>query len=136
MRRNLILNALSGRAPIIVVITLCAALAAYWADAPLWFPYGLAVTVACVALVLMAARDRRSQFNAEEESNSASWISSELAGHGSPSGTYVLGFFCLVTIMLTGFQGPYTIPAWAALALCVAWGIANARYPTGDGSEP
>jgi hypothetical protein len=64
-----------------------------------------------------------------------SWIAHELAGKGSPSGSYLLGFFALVAIMLTGFTGAYAMPAWAGLALAGAWGIANARYPTDGGSE-
>jgi len=122
----------------IVVVTLCAALVDYWAEAPLWMAYGLAILVGGLALVQMAARDRRSRFTPAEEPGSdggQSWIAHELAGKGSPSGSYLLGFFALVTIMLTDFTGAYALPAWAALALAAAWGIANARYPTGEGSE-
>jgi hypothetical protein len=139
MRRNLILHGLSRRTPVIVVLTLCAALLGYWTDAPEWLPYGLAAMVACVALILMAARDRRIQSRTEEEPGSnrrTSWISYELAGNGTPSGTYLLGFFSLVTIMLTGVEGAYAIAAWAALALCAAWGIANAHYPTDEEPGP
>ena len=43
------MDALSRRAPSIVIGTLCAALVAYWAEAPLWVPYGLAVVAFVVA---------------------------------------------------------------------------------------
>lgn len=138
MRRNLIFGELSRRTPAIVTITLFIALVGYWADAPLWLPYGLAIIVGSLALVLMAARDRRAQVKTEEElgsNSSASWIAHELAGKGSPSGSYLLAFFSLVTIMLTGFQGPYALPGWAGLALGAAWGITNARYPTDERPE-
>jgi hypothetical protein len=121
----------------IVIMTLCAALVADWAGAPLWLPYGLAIIVGSLALVVMASRDRRGPIRTDEgpDATGNSWIAHELAGKGSPPGFYVLGFFGLITIILTGFQGPYSMPAWAALALGVAWGIANARYPD-EKSEP
>jgi hypothetical protein len=138
MRGRVILDALSMRAPTIVVVTLCAALIGYWIDAPLWLPYGLATIVGGLALVQMATRDRRGRPAIAEEPDSStnkSWIAHELAGEGSASGSYLLGFFALVTIMLTGLRGAYAMPAWAALALAAAWGVANARYPADDGSE-
>ena len=57
MRGNVILNALSKRVPIIVVVTLCGALVVYSLDAPLWLPYGLALIVGGIAIVVMAARE-------------------------------------------------------------------------------
>ena len=120
----------------IVAVTLCAALAGYWAEAPLWLPRGLAIIVGSVALIVMAGRDRRRQTRTEEEPGSeGNWISQELAGKGSPPGFYVLEFFGLVTIVLTGVQGAYATPAWAAVALGLAWGVANARFSTDDASE-
>lgn len=138
MRDRTILVTLSRRTPAIVVGTLVASLLAYWVDAPLWLPYGLAVLVGSLAIVLMAVRDRGGQPSTDTESpptTNRSWIAHELAGKGSPSGSYLLGFFGLVTIMLTGLQGPYALPAWAALALVAAWSIANARYPSEEESE-
>jgi len=120
----------------IVVVTLCAALGGYWAEAPQWLPYGLAILIGGLALVQMAARDRRGRFAAVEEAGTnKSWIAHELAGNGSASGSYLLCFFALVTVMLTGIGGAYAMPAWAALALAAAWGIANARYPADEESE-
>lgn len=128
------LDALSGRAPTIVVVTLCAALVAYWAEVPVWLSYGVAIVVGCFAVVVMGARNRREQPAGieEEDASGSSWIAQELAGKGSPAGTYVLCFFAIVTIMLTGLTGAHALPAWAALALAAAWGVANARYPTGE----
>ena len=137
MRGRRILAALSRRAPAIVVVTLCAALVGYWADAPLWLPYSLATVVGCLAVIVLAARDRRLQLSAVDEAGSGterSWVAQELAGQGSPSGFYVLEFFALVTIMLTGFDGAYATPAWAAFALGAAWGVANARFSAGGGA--
>jgi hypothetical protein len=134
----MILDALSRRAPMILMATLCTALVGYWAEAPLWLPYSVAVVVGSLALVLLAARDRRGRFTVAEEPGSAankSWIAHELAGNGSASGSYLLGFFALVTIALTGLGGAYSMPAWAALALAAAWGIANARYPADEESD-
>jgi hypothetical protein len=136
MRRTGIVDALSKRAPNIVAITLCIALLAYWFGAPLVLPYGLALVVGCIAIVVMAARNRSGRFRAQVESSSAkndSWIAQELAGNGSPPGSYLLAFFAFVTIALTGFVGPYALPGWAGLALAAAWGVANAHYPSDEG---
>jgi hypothetical protein len=122
----------------IVIGTLSAALVGYWTDAPLWLPYGLAIIVGSLALVLIAARDRRQPLKTEDELDSSSdgnWIAQELSGKGSPPGFYVLEFFGLVTIVLTSFDGPYAMPAWAGLALGAAWGIANARFTTAEESD-
>lgn len=135
MRGSTTFDALSRRTPTIIVITLCAALIFYWADLPLFLPYVLAILACAVALVLMATRDRRARFIPEDEADPDSdrgWMAQELAGKGTPSGSYVLGFFTLVTIWLTGIQGAYAVPAWAALALTVAWGIANLRRQAGQ----
>lgn len=136
MRARTILDALSRRAPAIVVVTLCVALLGYWADAPLWLPYGLATVVGSLAVIVLAARNRRHQLGPEDEPGSdtdGNWIAQELSGKGSPPGFYVLQFFGLVTIMLTGFEGPYAVPAWAGLALGAAWGVANSRFSSGAG---
>jgi hypothetical protein len=128
------LDELSRRAPAIVAFTLAAALVADWLDAPPGLAKGLAVIVGCSALVLLAARGRR-QFSAKDDLGSdsdTSWIAYELAGKGTPPGFYVLGFFGIVTIVLTGVQSPYSLPAWSALGLDIAWGMANARYPVDD----
>ena len=135
MRGRTVWDALSRRAPAIVVVTLCAALVAYWADVPVWLPYGLATVVGSLAVVVLAARNRRRPLRAVDEAGSdtdGNWIAQELAGNGSPSGFYVLEFFALVAIMLTGFEGPYATPAWAAFALGAAWGIANARFSSSE----
>jgi hypothetical protein len=134
VRRGPILDELSRRAPAIVAFTLFAALLADWLKAPPELAKGLAVIVGCSALVLLAARRRR-PFNAKNDlgfDNDASWIAYELAGKGTPPGFYVLGFFGIVTIVLTGVQSPYSLPAWAAVGLDIAWGMANAHYPVDD----
>jgi hypothetical protein len=130
------LNRLSARVPTIVVVTLCAALVGYWANVPEGLPYGLAIVVGVLALMQMAARDRRARVapvGEPDDGEDESWLTQELAGKGSPAGSYLLGFFSLVTIVLTGFQGAYALPAWAALALSAAWGVANARFVSHDG---
>lgn len=123
---------LSKHAPTIVVISLCISLVTSWIGAPAWLPNGLAVIVAGLALLLFASRRPRHQFTTLEESDAhRSWIAYELAGQGTPAGHYLLGFFGIVTIVLTGFGSPYAMLAWAGFALGVVWGIVNARYPTG-----
>lgn len=138
MRGNTIFDALSSRSPTIIVVTLCAALAFYWAAVPELLPYTLAIAACALALVLMATRYRRLRLTSEDEADpdeSKSWIAQELAGKGTPAGSYVLAFFALVTIWLTGIQGAYAVPAWAALALTVAWAIANLRQQVDDEAE-
>jgi hypothetical protein len=135
MRGATVLKELSRRAPVIVILTLCTALLGYWTEAPLWLPRGLAITAGGLALILMATRNRRRTLSAETESDNAGWLTHELAGSGSPSGTYLLAFFAVVTIALTGFQGTYALPAWVVLALIAAWAMANAQYPSGDDPE-
>jgi hypothetical protein len=135
VRRSAILDGLSKRAPAIVVFTLSAALVGEWIGAPAWLPKGLAIVVGSLALLLMAARGRTRQLGTGEgpgfDSN-RSWLDYELSGQGTPSGFYSLGFFGVVTIVLTGMQSPYSLPAWAGLGLNIAWGFANARYPVDE----
>ena len=135
MRGAVVLEELSRRTPMVLAIGLSTALLSYWTETPLWLPYGLAVIFAGMALILMATRGRRRRLRKDKDSGEPDWLAHELAGNGSPSGTYVLGFFDLVTIALTGFQGAYALPGWAALALTAAWAISNAQYPPGDGPE-
>src|SRR5689334_4345267 len=123
MRRGDGFQRLSRRAPTIVIVSLCVALLAYWAEAPTWLPYGLAAALAGLAIILMAMRDRRT-FRSGTDGQDTGWFANELAGYGSPPGTYPLGFFAIVMLGLTGFAGPYALPAWAALALIAAWAIA------------
>jgi hypothetical protein len=132
------LDVLSKRAPRIVVLTLCAALVGAWTSVPVELTDGLAILVGSLALALAAARGRRNQFKTPEElgfTRFSDRIAYELAGKGSPPGFYLLGFFGLITIFLTGPQSPYSRPAWAAFFLGVAWGIANAHYPADEASE-
>ncbi len=133
------LNRLSRRAPEIVVATLCAALLGAWIGAPDWIANGLAVLVGCLALVVLATRRRRPQVRLVEEQESeetTSWLGYELAGKGTPLGTYLLAFFAFVTAMLTGFDTPFGKLAWAGFALAVAWSAANAHFPVERGPKP
>lgn len=120
-------NTVSRRVPAIVTGALGAALLAEWANAPVWLPYGLALILAALAVVVLARRERRALAS---EADEGSWLDQELAGNGSPPGTYPLAFFGVVTIALTGFEGAYALPGWASLALIAAWAAANARYPS------
>ncbi len=135
MQGAFVLEELSRRTPMVLAIGLFTALLSYWTEAPLWLPYGLAVIFFGLALVLMATRGRRRRVRKDKDSGEPDWLAHELAGNGSPSGTYVLGFFDVVTIALTGFHGAYAAPGWAGLALTAAWAIANAHYPSGDQPE-
>lgn len=138
MRIRSFLNVLSKRAPLIAVLALCASLVGAWTGAPVGLINGLAIIVASLAIVLLAARARRNQFTATEElgfTRLRDRIAHELAGQGSPPGFYLLGFFGIITIFLTGFQSPYSNLAWAGFFLGVVWGIATARYAADDMSE-
>ena len=138
MRVRAFLDKLSKRAPMLVASTLCAALLGAWTGAPDWLANGLAIIVGFLALALLAARGRQNEFRSAEElssSRSGDWIAYELAGKGSPPGSYVLAFFGILTIVLTGFQTPYAILAWAGFALGIVWGIVNARYPADEPSD-
>ena len=128
------IDALSRRAPSVVVFTLGATLLCAFVGAPAWLPTALAVVVALVALVLFAARGGGQARGRLDDSRS--WLAWELAGKGTPSGSYLLVFFAFVTIVLTGLNSPYSRPAWAGLALGIVWGIANREYPTDEESEP
>jgi len=132
------IDRLSRRAPSIVVFTLCAALLAAWINAPVLVPEGLAFVVGALAVLLFAARGGRGSFRTREEPDGApekTWIEYELAGKGTPPGYYILAFFGIVTIALTGFQSPYAMPAWAAFALGIVWGIANRSYPADEDAD-
>lgn len=129
------IDKLSKQAPSIEVCTLCAALLSAWIGAPEWLPIGLAIVVGSLALLLLAARGRRSDWPRDEEPGDEprkTWMEYELAGKGTPPGAYILAFFGLVTVVLTGFQSTYAMPAWAALGLGIAWGIANRSYPADE----
>ena len=121
-----------------MAFALGAALLGAWSGAPVWLANGLAIIVGFLALALLASRGRRNEFKSAEElgsTRSGDWIAYELAGKGSPPGFYVLGFFGILTIVLTGFQTSYAMLAWAAFFLGVVWGIVNARYPADETSE-
>ena len=122
------IDALSKRAPSIVVLTLCASLVGAWIEVPASLPRTLAVIVGSLALLLFGARVRRQESLSSDETETPTWIAYELAGKGTPPGYYVLGFFGLLTIALTGFQSSYAMPAWAGLALGIVWGLANRDY--------
>jgi len=132
------IDLLSQRAPSVVLLTLCASILSAWIDAPEWFPTTLAVVVAGLALLLFVARTGRHGLQSKEEPGSTqdrSWLAWELAGKGTPPGSYLLAFFGFLTVALTGFQSPHAMPAWAGFALGVVWGIANRQYPSGEDGE-
>ena len=134
MRDAITLEQLSRRTPRLVVVSLCTALVACWTEAPLCLPYALATISGSLAVILLATRNRAIS-PAETECDDAGWLAQELAGNGSPSGTYLLGFSAVVTIALTGVQDAYALPGWAALLLIAAWAVANARYPSDESCE-
>lgn len=127
------IDALSRRAPVIVVFTLGAALFCALVGAPVWVPTALAVVVAGLALLLLVARGGRDARRGLDDKRN--WVAWEVAGKGTPPGSYLLGFFSFVTVMLTGIQSSYAMPAWAAFALGIVWGIANRQYPAEKDSD-
>jgi len=126
------LDALSKRAPVIVIIALCAALLSAWSGAPDWLPHGGAIIVGSLALMLMAARRRRDHLGTADDED-RSWLAYELAGKGSPQGFYPLAFFGIVAIVLTGMQTPAAKLAWAGFCLGIVWGVVNADYTADEG---
>ena len=138
VRAGAILDGLSKRAPAIVLFTLGAALVGAWTSAPVWLAKGPAILVSSLAILLLVTRGRRHQFKTYDELDSTEnrgWIAYELAGKGTPPGSYLLGFFSFLTIFLTGLQTPYAMLAWAGFALGVIWGIVNAHYPADEESN-
>ena len=132
MRVRRFLGKLSKRTPTIVIATWFAALLGAWIGGPTWLANGLAIIVGILALIVLASREHRRQFVSLQEeglSSDTGWIGLELAGKGTPLGSYLLAFFSFLTVMLTGFDSPYSRLAWASFALAVAWSIANAQYP-------
>lgn len=132
------IDLLSRRAPSVVVFTLCASILSAWVEAPLWFPTTLAVVVGGLALLLFVARTGRHALRSKEDlgfTQNRSWLAWELAGKGTPPGSYLLAFFGFLTIALIGFQSHHAKPAWAGIALGIVWGIANRRYPEDEGGE-
>ena len=141
MRVRRSLGRLSRRAPDIVIATLCVALLGAWLDAPSWLANSLAIIVGLLALAVLATRQRYRRFTMMEEEDSSettSWLGYELAGKGTPLGTYLLAFFAFLTVMLTGFDSTWGKLAWAGFALAIAWSIANAHFPVerDPGSRP
>ena len=135
MQRGSLIDGLSRRAPSIVGFTLCAALVGAWVEAPAWLATALAVVVGSLAVLLLAARGARHGLRSTEELGFARdrhWLAWELAGKGTPAGHYLLAFFGFLTIMLTGVDTPYAMPAWAAFVLGIVWGIANRHYPADE----
>ncbi|MFL6737527.1 MAG: hypothetical protein ACJ8F4_10780 [Sphingomonas sp.] len=138
MRFGTFVDGLSRRAPVIVIFTLCAALATEWIGAPAWLPESVAIIVGSLALALMTSKGRRHGFRTSEElgfTGGSDWLNHELAGKGTPPGFYLLGSFGFLTIMLTGFQSAYAMPAWAGFGLGLVWGIVNVRYPVDEDPE-
>lgn len=135
MRSGNILDELSRRAPSIVALTLCAALLCAWTGAPLLLSNGLAILVGILALALLAGRGRRRKLKSPEDLGIKDMIAYELAGEGTPRGSYLLGFFGFLTLMLIGFQSPYRMPVFASLALTIVWGFVNARYPEDESTS-
>lgn len=132
MQRGSLIDRLSKRAPTIVGVTLCAALVGAWIEAPPWSARALAILVGGLAFLLLAARGGRHGRRGRAEPGQPqerNWLAWELAGKGTPPGYYLLAFFGFLTIMITGVDSPYALPAWAAFALGIAWGIANRKYP-------
>lgn len=122
-----IFDELSKRVPSIVALTFCAALLVAWTGAPVWLSDALAIIVVGLALLLLAGRGRRREFKSPAGIKQV--IEYELAGEGTPRGSYLLGFFGFLTLMLIGFQSPYRMPAFSGIALTLVWGFVNARYP-------
>jgi hypothetical protein len=127
------IDTLSRRTPSIVAYVLGIALVCAWFGAPIWAVTTLAVAVGMLALLLFAARGGRHA--GRGVNHDRNWLAWEVAGQGTPPGSYLLAFFAFLAIVLIGFESAYARPAWAALALAVAWGVANRQYPAEDEAD-
>jgi hypothetical protein len=127
------IDRLSRRAPSIVVYVLGISLLCGWVGAPVWVVTALALVIGGLAAVLLAARGGK---NAGRGANhDRNWVAWEVAGQGTPPGSYLLAFFSFLTIFLIGFESAYARPAWAAFALAIVWGIVNRQYPADEESD-
>ena len=133
MQFSSMIDALSKRAPSIVAYVLGISLLLAWVGAPVWAVTAIAVVIGGLALLLFAARGGRHE--GRGGSGDRNWIASEVAGHGTPPGSYLLAFFSFLTVFLIGFQSAYARPAWAAFALAIVWGIANRQYPADEEAD-
>ena len=127
------IDALSKRAPSIVVYVLGISLLCGWVGAPVWMVTALAIVIGALALLLFAARGGgRGSPSVNHDRN---WLAWEVAGQGTPPGSYLLAFFSFLTVFLIGFESAYARPAWAAFALAIVWGIANRQYPADEETD-
>jgi hypothetical protein len=123
-----LINFLSKRAPVIVILALLAALLGTWPRVPAMLLDALAIVVGSLAFLLWVARGLPVQFKSREDlgfTRNRDWIAYQIAGKGTPRGYYPLGALGLVTLVLSGFSWL----AFAGLMLGVVWGIVNCRYP-------
>ena len=127
------IDAVSKRAPSIVAYSLGISLLGAWIGAPVWAVTALAAAVASLALLLFAARGGRHA--SRGVNHNRTWLAWEVAGQGTPPGSYLLTFFSFLAIVLIGFESAYARPAWASLALAIAWGIANRQYPADEEAD-
>jgi hypothetical protein len=128
-----LIDAVSKRSPSIVVYTLGVSLLCAWVGAPVWAVTALGVVIAGLALLLLAARG--GGHPGRGINHDRNWLAWEVAGQGTPPGSYLLAFFGFLAIFLIGFDSAYARPAWAAFALAIAWGIANRQYPADEEAD-
>ena len=127
------IDLLSKRAPSLMVYVLAISLLCAWLGAPVWASTALAIVTAALALLLLAARGgRRAALGGSHNRN---WLAWEVAGQGTPPGSYLLAFFSFLTVFLIGLEAAYARPAWAAFALSIVWGIANRQYPADEDAD-
>lgn len=127
------IDLVSRRAPSIVAYTLVISLVFAWAGVPVWAVTVFAIVLALLALLLFAARGGGS--SAPRSNEERSWLAWEVAGKGTPPGSYLLAFFSFLTVFLIGPGSPHARPAWAAFALAVVWGVTNRHYPTEEETD-
>ena len=127
------IDRLSKRAPSIVAYALGLSLLCAWIGAPLWAVTALALVIALLALLLFAARGGLQTGRVANPDRS--WLAWEVAGQGTPPGSYLLAFFAFLTAFLIGLESAYARPAWAAFALAIVWGIVNRSYPADEEAD-
>jgi hypothetical protein len=132
VRLNQSIEFVSARAPLIVGVSLFAAvLGASTSGPPLVF-YLLAILLTVMAAVVWARRGASNLFKSEEQlgfKRNRDEISFRLMAQGTPRGYHALATLCFVALVMTGFRFPYLATVIAGIMLTLAWGEDRRRYP-------
>ena len=135
MEIGALIDALSKRAPLIVVGVLLFAVVGPWVGVPDAILNILAVAVGSLAIVLWASKGLPLQSKSNGElgfARSRDRIGFGWSARGAPRGAFALGLVAGATTILTGGQSL----AFAGFGLTVVWIIIETKYPAdGEGAS-